>query len=92
MFGNQSPIINRVFPQTPAAATGVRQDDVIVAVDGVPTAGLSKEEVYDMIIGSPGTRVSLSLQHDDDYRVVNMTRMDLNDIDPFIRREYLSMM
>jgi hypothetical protein len=93
LFANKSPIINRVFPQTPAYKTGVQADDVIVAVDGVPTVGLSKEEVYDMIIGTPGTTVTLSLQHQGDYRAVTMTRMDLNDIsDPFIRRDYLATM
>jgi hypothetical protein len=93
LFAGRSPVINRVFPQTPAFKTGVQPEDVIVAVDGVPTAGLSKEEVYDMIIGSPGTSVTLSLQHEGDYRVVTMTRMDLNDIsDPFVRRDYLATM
>jgi len=90
MFMGRPPVINRVFPQTPAAQRGLLPNDVIVAVDGVPTLGLSKEEVYDMIVGTPGTDVTLSLRREGDYKVVTMTRMDLNDItDPFVRRDYM---
>src|SRR5205085_2294822 len=35
----QPPLINRVFAGTPAAKVGLAQNDVIVAVDGVPTYG-----------------------------------------------------
>jgi C-terminal processing protease CtpA/Prc len=84
------PIINRVFAGTPAAKVGMRPDDAIVAVDGVPTFGLTKEEVYDLIIGSPGTTVSVSIMRDGDFHVVSCTRMDLNDIpDPIVRKDYL---
>lgn len=93
MFLGKSPTINRVFPMTPAAEKGIVNDDVIVAVDGVPTAGLSKEEVYDMIVGKPGTPVTLSIQRNGDFQVFNLVRMDLNDItDPFIRRDYMRSM
>jgi membrane-associated protease RseP (regulator of RpoE activity) len=87
------PIVNRVFIGTPAAQVGMVPNDAIVAVDGVPTLGLTKEEVYDLIIGSPGTSVNISLMHGSDVRVVNCTRMDINDItDPLVRRDYLMSM
>ncbi|HEY9789247.1 MAG TPA: PDZ domain-containing protein [Candidatus Obscuribacterales bacterium] len=87
------PIINRVFAGTPAAKVGMQANDAIVAVDGVPTFGLTKEEVYDLIIGSPGTTVSVSLMRGGDFRVVSCTRMDLNDIpDPIVRKDYLMAM
>lgn len=92
IFGRQ-PVINRVFPLTPAQKVGLAPNDIIVAVDGIPTVGLAKEEVYDMIVGSPGTPVTLSIERDGSYESVTMTRMDLNDItDPFVRRDYLSNM
>ena len=90
LFMGRPPVINRVFAQTPAADMGLQVNDVIVAVDGIPTVGLTKEEVYDMIVGTPGTAVTLSINREGDYRAVTMTRMDLNDIsDPFIRRDYM---
>lgn len=87
------PIINRVFMGTPAAKVGLAPDDAIIAVDGVPTFGLTKEEVYDLIIGSPGTSVNVSIRRNGDFRVVSCTRMDINDItDPVVRRDYLMSM
>lgn len=88
-FG-QPPIINKVFPGTPAFIEGVRPNDVIVAVDGVPTYGLTKEEVYDLIVGTPNTQVTLSLQRGGDFTVRKMHRMDFNDIpDPNVKRDYM---
>jgi hypothetical protein len=93
MFIGRPPVINRVFQQTPAYEMGLQVNDTIVAVDGVPTHGLTKEEVYDMIIGTPGTPVTLSIKRQGDFMAVTMTRMDLNDItDPFIRRDYMMSM
>lgn len=93
MFGQRPPVINRVFPGTPAAGVGLRIDDIIVAVDGVPTYGLTKEEVYDLIVGTPGTPVTLSVSRKGEFLAVTMNRMDLNDItDPFVRRDYMMSM
>lgn len=93
MSMGRPPVINRVFPLTPAFKVGLQNDDIIVAVDGIPTVGLSKEEVYDMIVGLPGTEVTLSIQRRGDYTSYKMLRMDLNDItDPYVRRDYLTHM
>lgn len=88
-FG-KPPIINRVFPGTPAAIVGLRPNDMILAVDGVPTLGLSKDEVYQMIVGTPNTPVTLSVRREGDFVARTMNRMDFNDItDPMVRRDYL---
>ncbi len=93
MSMGRPPVINRVFPLTPAYKVGLQTNDVIVAVDGIPTVGLSKDEVYDMIVGLPGTEVTLSIQRQGDYMSHKMLRMDLNDItDPYVRRDYLTHM
>ena len=84
------PIINRVFAGTPAAHVGLRSADVIVAVDGVPTQGLAKEDVYAMIIGKPDTKVTISIRRNGNFIPVTMKRMDFNDIpDPLVRQDYL---
>ncbi len=93
LFRGHYPIIKRVFPNTPASVAGVLTNDAIVAVDGIPTIGLSKDEIYDLIVGTPGTPVTMSLERMGKYRVSTMTRMDLNDIsDPFVRADYLRSM
>ncbi|MBX9688789.1 MAG: PDZ domain-containing protein [Candidatus Obscuribacterales bacterium] len=84
------PVINEIFPNTPADKVGLRIYDMIVAVDGVPTTGLTKDEVFDLIVGTPGTQVSLSILRNGDYSSVSCTRMDINElIDPRIRRDYM---
>jgi hypothetical protein len=90
-FG-RPPVINRVFPGTPAAEKGLRPNDIIIAVDGIPTYGLSKDEVYNMIVGAPRTPVTISFRRRNDFQVKTMERMDFNDItDPIVRRDYQSM-
>jgi len=84
------PIINRVFPGTPAWQVGLRSQDVIVAVDGVPTLGLAKDDVYAMITGKPDTDVTISIQRSGNFIAKTMKRMDFNDIpDPLVRQNYL---
>ena len=86
------PIINRVFPGTPAWEKGLRPRDIIIAVDGIPTFGLSKEEVYNMIIGTPHTPVTISFRRNSDFQVRKMERMDFNELtDPRVRQDYQNM-
>jgi hypothetical protein len=90
-FG-RPPIINRVFPGTPAFEKGLRTNDIIIAVDGIPTFGLTKDEVYNMIVGTPHTPVTISFRRKNDFQVRTMDRMDFNEItDPQVRRDYQSM-
>ncbi|HEY9773448.1 MAG TPA: PDZ domain-containing protein [Planktothrix sp.] len=91
-FG-RPPIINRVFRGTPAYDVGLQKDDVIIAVDGVPTFGLSKEEVYNMIVGVPDTPVTVSISRNGEFIAKSMSRMDFNSLtDPIVRRDYLMSM
>ncbi|MBI2809894.1 MAG: PDZ domain-containing protein [Candidatus Melainabacteria bacterium] len=84
------PTINKVFPGTPAHNAGLRDKDIIIAVDGVPTSGLTKEEVYAMIVGLPDTPVTVSVMRNGDFMPKTMNRMDFNDIpDPDVKRDYL---
>jgi C-terminal processing protease CtpA/Prc len=88
--GERPPLVNHVFPGTPAYKVGFSVDDAIVAVDGVPTSGLTKDECYDLIVGTPNTPISVTLMHNGSFQVKNMMRMDFNDIpDPLVRRDYL---
>lgn len=84
-------VINRVFSGTPAARAGMQMDDQIVAVDGVPTRHLSKDQCYDLIVGSPNTPITISVLRNRNFDVKQMVRMDFNDIpDPIVRRDYLN--
>lgn len=49
-------------PASPAEQAGIQPGDRILAVDGVPTAGLAQAEMTRAIKGPPGTTVQLELQ------------------------------
>jgi C-terminal peptidase prc len=55
-------IIERVMPERPAEKSGVEDGDVIVAVDGETTAGLSLSQCERRIMGPTGTTVTLTLR------------------------------
>ena len=88
-YPSQPPVINQVFPGTPAHKAGLLPLDVIVAVDGVPTSGLTKEECYDLIVGTPNTPVTLSIRRGPSFTVYTMTRMDHTELtNPRVGKAY----
>jgi len=54
--------VTQVFPGSPAALARIRPGEVIVTVDGVPTAGRSVTASVARILGPAGTRVHLQLR------------------------------
>ncbi len=52
--------ISKVFPNTPAERAGVREGDMIVAIDTASTRGWSSARISDSLKGQPGTKVSVS--------------------------------
>jgi carboxyl-terminal processing protease len=55
-------VVTRVFPESPAAQAGARAGDVIVSVDGEPTAGKDLGAVVESIRGKEGTTVGVGLR------------------------------
>jgi C-terminal processing protease CtpA/Prc len=74
MIGNNFPKIRLVFPDTPAAKV-LKPADVITAVDGVSTMGLSKEEIFDLIVGEPNTKVAITVRRGDEYITHTLVRL-----------------
>jgi carboxyl-terminal processing protease len=54
--------VTKVFPGSPAASAGITPGEVIVSVDGKPTAGQSASADVARITGPAGTMVRLQLQ------------------------------
>lgn len=63
-----------VWPGTPAAAAGVRADDVVVSVDGRSTESLSVQDVVRGMRGPEGTRVAISLRRGESSFDVQVVR------------------
>ncbi len=53
-----------VIPGTPAERAGIKQNDVIVTIDGKPTLGLKSEEDSKMLRGKEGTVVRVTVERD----------------------------
>ncbi len=69
---------------TPAAQKGLRAGDVIVAVGGTPTEGLTLDEVVDLVRGPEGTTVRLSIHRpgmEEPFEVdISRTRIPQNSV------------
>ena len=72
---DQPPHVVEVFPNSPAAGSGVRPGDQIMAVDGKPTASRTLTDIIGSIRGAQGTRVILSIVRSQQPPVeIQMTR------------------
>jgi carboxyl-terminal processing protease len=65
--------VTRVFPGSPAAGAGITPGNVIVSVDGTPTAGKPASQDVSRITGPSGTTVRLQLQRTLKPRRVTLT-------------------
>ncbi len=65
--------VTKVFPGSPAASAGITPGEVIVSVDGKPTAGQSARADVARITGPAGTTVRLQLQRTTKPRRLTLT-------------------
>jgi carboxyl-terminal processing protease len=60
---DRQPIIVNTLDGSPAAKAGLLAQDVILAVDGKSTAGLTVDQVVALVRGQSGTTVKLTILH-----------------------------
>jgi hypothetical protein len=85
------PTVQWVFPASPAALARLRSGDQILQIDGAQTNNLTKENIYDMLTGKPGTKVHLGMSRTNTPFDVTLTRVSVNEfqkLDPEIWRDY----
>jgi carboxyl-terminal processing protease len=77
-YANGYPVVGGVLPGSPALRAGLQTDDVILAVAGRPTLGLTQDQASALIRGPAGTSVALHVRHGDGgpERDVSVTRED----------------
>ena len=70
------PMITGVMPGAPAEISGLRANDLIYEVDGVPVYGMSLEQAISLIKGPEDTEVTLTIVREDadDFLDVTITR------------------
>jgi carboxyl-terminal processing protease len=71
MEGDQFIIVS-TFPDSPAEAAGIRENDEILAIDGTSTAGLSLVEAVLLVRGPRGTTVDLLVLHEDESEPIEI--------------------
>ncbi len=75
--------IARVFDDSPAARSGLREGDLIVAVDGRKLAGIAADKAIALIKGPPGTDVKLGVEQHRSGRTalntVTLTRATISE-------------
>jgi carboxyl-terminal processing protease len=64
---------------SPAERAGIEPGDAIVAVDGVPVAGMANEDVARRMHGAPGTVVAIGVAHRGKVETLRITRADLHN-------------
>lgn len=85
--------VQRIYPDTPAKRSQLQVQDLIVAVDGVPTSQLTTHEVAEMLAGQPDTKVNLTIKRGHTTLEKALTRMHSKEfacLHPNIWKTYLA--
>ena len=77
-YVNDAALIMRVFKSSPAEAAGLKAGDIIVSVEGTSVAGLSSNQIKELVLGEEGTVVTLGVETDGVTREVKVTRGVVN--------------
>lgn len=74
--------VSNIVPDGPADKAGVQQDDVITAIDGVSTKGMTLQQASSHLRGKAGTQVQLTIQRDDKTlaQPVTITRAQIHEL------------
>lgn len=83
----EGALIHRVYEGTFADEAGVKSGDIIIALDGVPVAGKTLDELVDMIGGDSGTTVKFTVKRGEETLDMDVMRGNV-----YIKRVEYSMM
>ena len=74
--------VSNIVPDGPADKAGVQQDDVIVAIDGVSTKGMSLQQASSHLRGKAGTAVQLTIERDGKQlpQPITVTRAQIHEL------------
>ncbi len=67
----ETPMVARVYPNSPAAKAGIQKNDLVVGLNGTPL--LSRAEIVAFIQGSPGKPMQLMIERDNAEMAVELT-------------------
>jgi carboxyl-terminal processing protease len=74
-------IVENIVPDGPADKAGVQQDDLITAIDGVSTKGITVQQASAKLRGKEGTSISLTLNRDGATQpAISITRAKIHEL------------
>lgn len=76
--GDEGVFIGGVIEGSPASEAGLQRGDMIMAIDGQPTASMELEAVSQAIRGPEGTSVVLTIRHDGADTDMTLTRRNIH--------------
>ena len=75
---NGEVVVAAPIDDSPAEKAGISSDDVVVAVDGESVRGDDVSEVVRKVKGPEGTRVELTVRHEDERRTYDLQRAEID--------------
>ncbi|OCT14221.1 hypothetical protein A8709_25655 [Paenibacillus pectinilyticus] len=75
---DQGVYLGEIFAGSPAEAAGLKQDDYVRAIDGVPASKTNVDDVRNKIIGVAGSKVKITVLRGDKELTVEVTRAGVN--------------
>ena len=76
----QGALVTDVNLMGPAASAGIRSGDIFTAADGVPLAGMGVSAVSDLLRGTAGTTVTVTLSREGETLTVTLQRTALSQL------------
>ena len=76
---NGQPTVTRVLPDNPAIKAGVRDGDVVVAVNDESADGWTADKAASHIRGKAGTTVKLAVRRGNELKTFTVTRAEINN-------------
>ena len=71
---NDNVVIVGVIKDSPAEEAGLKENDIIVSVDGISAVGLDVEEISSMVKGEENTPVQLSVYRGEEEKEITLIR------------------
>ena len=73
-------LIGRVFESSPAEKAGLKENDVLLKVNGEDIKGLSLTKIANLVKGESGTTVTLTIERDGKELTIEITRGDVDSV------------
>ena len=86
------PIVQSVFPGTPAQQQGVRPRDILVAINGIRTYDKNVDEVDALISDVPGDTINLTVMRGAQLKQIRLTVVSVDSLSREMQASFSSLL